>query len=220
MKKRSFLLLVAGIAAAGFTIWLGKGNSISSIFDRMAKGLDILTSRFREQGIPTVRLWMRDHALRRIQGMSPADSSQVTPKLFVGGQQYRHGLNRMANLGISASVSLREVDDVERGVALERHLWLPTEDDTPPSLEQLNQAVLFIRQAIEDNRGVYVHCAAGVGRAPTTAAAYLVSTGMTPNQAWKTIRSGRPFIRPKASQFEQIVNFHRSLQTQGSSKLA
>ncbi|MBN1314651.1 MAG: dual specificity protein phosphatase family protein [Anaerolineales bacterium] len=214
MKKRNLTILALGAATAGLLFWLIKGNSISSLFDRLLKGLNIVVSRLREQGVPTVRLWMRDHALRRVLGLSPMDSSQVAPNLYVGGQQYRHGLDRMASLGISASLNLREeADDVQRGVALERHLWLPTQDDTPPSLEQLNQAVRFIQQAIDEERGVYIHCAAGVGRAPTAAAAYLVSTGMTPNQAWNTIRQGRPFIRPKSSQFEQIVNFHRSLQT-------
>jgi protein-tyrosine phosphatase len=55
---------------------------------------------------------------------------------------------------------------------------------------------------------VYIHCAAGVGRAPTTVAAYLVSTGLTPDEAWALIRRTRPFIRPKVVQYEQLDQFY------------
>jgi protein-tyrosine phosphatase len=143
--------------------------------------------------------------------MSPVDTSRIAPRLYIGGQHHRHGLSRMKKLGISASLSLREnVDDNDRGVALEQHLWLPTVDNTPPTLEELAQAAGFIRQAIEAGRGVYVHCASGVGRAPTTAAAYLVADGMTPDQAWAFIRKTRPFIRPRDGQVQQLEKFHQS----------
>ncbi|HDD23994.1 MAG TPA: hypothetical protein ENF52_00965, partial [Chloroflexi bacterium] len=55
--------------------------------------------------------------------------------------------------------------------------------------------------------GVYVHCGAGVGRAATMAAAYLVSTGLTPDQAWARLRAVRPFIRPQPVQSAQIQRF-------------
>ena len=175
------------------------------------EGVEIFASRLSHQGVRVVWLWLRDHALRYILGMSPVDTSRISPRLYVGGQHLRRGLSRMAALGISASVSLREnVDDNQWGVALERHLWLPTVDNTPPTLERLGQAASFIRQAMEEGRGVYVHCASGVGRAPTTAAAYLVTEGMTPDQAWELIRQARPFIRPRQSQLQQIDEFHQS----------
>jgi len=201
--------MVAGAAAAGLAFWLGAKRFPAGLLQKVIQGVGITLARLREQGVAVARLWIRDHALRRIQGMSPADTSRIAPGLYVGGQQYQHGLKRMAALNISASVSLRgEADDAARGVALERHLWLSTMDNTPPTLEQLNQAAEFISQAIEEGRGVYIHCAAGVGRAPTTAAAYLVSAGLTPAEAWSLIRQARPFIRPKAGQFEQIERFY------------
>jgi hypothetical protein len=39
------------------------------------------------------------------------------------------------------------------------------------------------------------------------AAAYLVSTGLTADEAWATIREVRPFIRPKPEQVAQIERF-------------
>lgn len=183
---------------------------------RIRKGLGILGGRVREQGLRVTALWLMDHALRLLTGMSPPRTSRIAPNLYLGGQHYRHGLGRLARLGISASVSLRETaDDERRGLALEKHLWLPTVDDTPPTLEQLRQASAFIGEALAEGRGVYVHCFSGVGRAATTVAAYLVTTGLTPDQAWATIRSVRPFIRPNSIQMAQVEEFHRQSSLHG-----
>jgi protein-tyrosine phosphatase len=176
---------------------------------RVRKGLGILRWRLQEQGPRITVLWLKDHALRVLTGMSPPVTSRIQPHLYVGGQHYRWGLGRMADLGISASLSLRrEADDGALGVALGKHLWLPTTDDAPPSLEQLDEASAFIREALEEGRGVYVHCMSGVGRAATTAAAYLVTTGLTPDQAWAAIRRVRPFLRPSDDQMAVLAEFH------------
>lgn len=203
--------IIAGAAlASGTLLWLRREDVITHAVGKSVKGIDILRARLEEQGVPVVRLWLRDHLLRAVTGVSPCDTSRVVSGLYVGGQPYRRGLRRMANEGITASVSLRRtVDDEGRGVALERHLWLPTADDTPPTLHQLAEASEFIEDARREGRAVYVHCASGVGRAPTTAAAYLVSLGLAPQEAWQLIRRTRPFVRPKAAQVEQVELFYR-----------
>lgn len=177
---------------------------------RVRKGLGIFFGRLREQGLTVTALWLMDHALRLLRGMSPPRTSRVGPNLYLGGQHYRHGLDRMARAGISATVSLREkADDETRGVALQKHLWLPTVDDASPTSEQLKEASAFIGQAMAEGRGVYVHCLSGVGRAATTVAAYLVTIGLTPAQAWATIRRVRPFVRPSPVQKLQVEQFHQ-----------
>ena len=184
---------------------------------RLLKGLEILVWRVREQGLRVTALWAKDHALRLLRGMSPPTTSRIAPGLYVGGQHYQRGLGRLARLGISASLSLRrEADDEALGVALERHLWLPTTDDAPPTLEHLWRASAFIGEALAEGRGVYVHCMSGVGRAATTAAAYLVSTGLTPTEAWAAIRRVRPFVRPSEAQKAVLKKFHeRSTPAEG-----
>jgi len=47
----------------------------------------------------------------------------------------------------------------------------------------------------------------GVGRAPAMAAAYLISTGKTADEAWQMIREKRPFILPRAGQVAQVARF-------------
>ena len=178
---------------------------------KLRKGWSILTWRLREQGLRVTFLWLSDHLLRLLTGMSPPATSRIAPNLYVGGQHYGRGLGRMARLGIGASLSLRrEADDQARGVALEKHLWLPTTDDAPPTLEQLERASSFIGEALAERRGVYVHCMSGVGRAATTAAAYLISTGLTADEAWAAIRRVRPFVRPSEAQLAMLREFQRS----------
>jgi protein-tyrosine phosphatase len=177
---------------------------------KLRKGLSILRWRLQEQGMRVTLLWLKDHALRLLTGVSPLETSRVADNLYVGGQHYQRGLRRMSRLGVSASLSLRgESDDERQGTALEKHLWLPTRDDAPPTLEQLERASEFIGEALAEGRGVYVHCLSGVGRAATVAAAYLVSTGQTPEEAWSAIRRVRPFVRPSAAQLEALEEFYR-----------
>lgn len=181
----------------------------------LLKALYILYSRLVEDGLHLTGLWLWDKIVRNIRGVSPQSLSQIIPGLYVGGQHRKHGLARMETQNIQAVVNLRgEADDEENGLALAHYLWLPTTDDLPPTMEALNRAAIFIGEQLAAGRGVYVHCAVGVGRAPTTAAAYLVSTGISPEQAWATIRKGRPFIRPTPAQVEVVSSFARYLAIQ------
>jgi len=179
------------------------------------KLLYIIYRRLVEQGLVSTLTWIVEKVSRRLRGVSPAATSQVYPGLYVGGQQTKRGLPRMREWGIGAVVNMREErDDAERGVAMERYLWLPTTDDAPPRLEDLERGVAFIDEQRAEDRGVYVHCASGVGRAPTMAAAYLVSRGMTPAEAWTVIRRARPFIRPTPPQLDIVEAFARRQATQ------
>lgn len=168
----------------------------------------IMYRRVLEQGVSATWLWALDKIQQRVWGFSQPQVSRVQPRLYVGGQQRHWGLARMRQVGIDAVVNMRaESDDAQRGVALTHYLHLATTDDDPPTYAALRQGVDFIAEHITAERGVYIHCAAGVGRAPTMAAAYLVSTGQSPAQAWDTIRQVRPFVRPTPAQFAVVEAF-------------
>jgi protein tyrosine phosphatase (PTP) superfamily phosphohydrolase (DUF442 family) len=178
----------------------------------IAKGLDILWGRLTQQGLRITALWAADHLVRIITGAPIRSVSQITPQLHVGGQYRRRGWKRLAARGVTAVVNLRsESDDNDAGIAPPSYLYLPTPDDAPPTLEQLEEGVAFIATEIARGGGVYIHCGAGVGRAPALAAAYLVSTGMTPEEAWAIIRARRPFIRLKPAQERQIELYYQAV---------
>lgn len=174
---------------------------------KVRKNLGILWSRLYLQGVRPTALWAADHLVRVVTGAPIRRLSEIAPGLHVGGQYRRRGWARLWERGVTAVVNLRiEFDDNDTGIAPERYLYLPTVDDEPPTLEHLREGVSFITEEIERGGGVYVHCGAGVGRAPTMAVAYLVSTGLTPSEAWGKVRAVRPFIRPKAGQIERVAN--------------
>jgi len=182
------------------------------VLKKARKGLTILWERLTQQGLRVTALWAADHIVRIVTGAPIRSLSQITPQLHVGGQYRRRGWPRLAARGITAVVNLREeLDDNDAGIAPPRYLYLPSADDNPPTLEQLRQGAAFIQDEIEQGGGVYVHCGAGVGRAPTLAAAYLVSTGLKPDQAWARIRAARPFVRLKPVQVAQVERFAETL---------
>ena len=173
-----------------------------SLLKKIAKGMKILWGRLTEQGLRVTAMWAADHAVRIVTGAPIRSVSQITPQLHVGGQYRRRGWPRLAARGITAVVNLRtEFDDNDAGIAPPHYLYLPTPDDHAPTVEQLRKGATFIAEEIARGGGVYVHCGAGIGRAPATAAAYLVSTGLTPDQAWALIREPCPSSVPSGTRW-------------------
>jgi atypical dual specificity phosphatase len=84
---------------------------------------------------------------------------------------------------------------------------LPITDLTPPSPEQLDQAVSAIRKAHAQKRGVAVHCGAGLGRTGTVLACFLVSQGMSAKNAIARVRRLRPHSIETEDQEEAIKEF-------------
>jgi protein tyrosine phosphatase (PTP) superfamily phosphohydrolase (DUF442 family) len=175
---------------------------------KLVRGVEILRRRLAEQGLRVTVWWAADHAARILTGAPIRRVSEISPQLHVGGQYRKRGWSRLAARGITAVVNLRiEFDDREAGIAPPRYLYLPVVDDQAPSLEQLEAGVEFIGAEAADGGSVYVHCGSGIGRAATLAAAYLISTGLTKDEAWAKIQAVRPFIRPGAVQMEQLERF-------------
>jgi len=120
----------------------------------------------------------------------------------------------MRRRGISAIINMREqrFSDVDAGIAGERHLHLPTIDNTPPTVPDLSRGVAFASDEIARGGKVYIHCGVGVGRAPTMVAAYLISTGLTPQDALQQIKQARPFVHLTAAQRAVLDEFAATWQ--------
>lgn len=188
-------------------------NDKRDMWNKVVQGLRILRNRLTQQGVRVTVLWASDHLVRIVAGAPLRSVSEITPQLHMGGQHRQRGWDRLQARGITAVVNLRaEFDDTAAEIAPHRYLYLPTVDDTPPSLEDLRAGVEFIAGELDRGGAVYVHCGSGVGRAPTMAAAYLVSTGLTPGEAWAKIRAVRPFITPKPRQVSQVIRFAEELR--------
>lgn len=157
-----------------------------------------------------------DQGYRKRTGAPYWKMSEITPQLYCGGQHYPAGYDEMLEKGITGIVNMREEyhSDVEKGVEGEHHLHLVTRDNTPPKVDDLITGAKFIHDQIEDGGKVYVHCGVGVGRAPTMTAAYLMTTGMSPDEALKTIKKVRPFIHLTGKQRRVLDEFQQRWQEQ------
>jgi protein-tyrosine phosphatase len=185
-----------------------------------------LLAQFRSLGVAFVdnpwyallALW--ELLVRFATGVPIERFSKITPELYVSGQYRSKGKAALTKRGITAVVNLRtEYDDAAAGIAPPTYLRIKTVDNTPPTIEQLKQGVDFIHDEIERGGKVYIHCAAGVGRAPTLAAAYLISRGLTVQEAWGKIRAVRPFIRPTQGQRDQIDQYAEQVKNKKSAPL-
>ena len=156
-------------------------------------------------------LYLQDILSGLITGAPRLTTSQVSPHLYVAGQHWRHGWETLKAWGVTAIVNMRRHHPFTPPEPV-RVLRLPTTDHTAPNLDDLKRGAEFIREEIERGGAVYVHCREGRGRGPTMAAAYLVSTGMTPDEAWESIRKARPFINPTRRQKEQLIRFAEMLK--------
>lgn len=184
----------------------------------MLKPLRIVAWRLRHHGLWVTLQWLYGRGLPRLTGKPLRYNSQITEQVYVGPQYKSAGLAWLEQEGIDAVINMRiEFDNAEHGLVPEHYLHLPTVDDDAPTMEHLAQGVAFCEQIIANGGKVYIHCKGGIGRAPTMAAAYFISQGMTRDEALQLIRQSRPFIKVMPPQMEQLAAFEATYQQKSNS---
>jgi atypical dual specificity phosphatase len=114
--------------------------------------------------------------------------------------------------GVKSIVTMTENSLPESWVKNVKYLHVPTEDFSAPDMEQIDEAVEFIRNRIESNEPVMVHCAAGVGRTGTILACYLVKYEKIPaKNAIQKVRKERPGSIQSESQEIAISLYYKFL---------
>ncbi len=183
---------------------------MSSLTDKLRKGAHILGSRLSTQGLRTTLIWAYARGWARISGIPIEKYSRVTPQIYVGAQHGPPGMPKLAEWGIRGTINLRrEYDDAQYGLVQGEYCYIPTQDDNAPGLDELARGVSFMERIMQSGGSVYIHCAGGVGRAPTMAAAYFIRQGMDLEHALAAIRSVRPFIKLTAIQIERLTEWQR-----------
>ena len=84
-------------------------------------------------------------------------------------------------------------------------LWYPMPDLTYPALDDCIDFVENVTSIVRDKGSVLVHCAAGIGRAGTTATAICMMLGYEMEDALKHVRMHRPMAGPEAGTQIQFI---------------
>ena len=124
------------------------------------------------------------------------DMTWVTDRIAVGGGIWTDDkMQQVVRQGVTHIIDMQiEFDDTEiakpYGIAV---LWNPTDDDFQPKPPGLFQhAVEFALDALErPDAKVFIHCAAGVHRAPMMTLALLRALGWSKPDAMRLITSKR-----------------------------
>jgi protein-tyrosine phosphatase len=124
------------------------------------------------------------------------DITWLTDRIAVGGGIWSaENMAAVARAGITHIIDMQiEFDDTplakKHGIEV---LWNPTDDDFEEKPAALfRRGVEFAEAALERDGKVYIHCAAGVHRAPMMTLAVLGSMGWKVEDAMEMIQGKRP----------------------------
>ena len=87
-----------------------------------------------------------------------------------------------------------------------RALWYPVPDLSAPLLADATRWVDELVGRLEAGEGLILHCAGGIGRAPTMGTCILVRLGMDADDALSLVAACRPMAGPEAGSQRALVD--------------
>ncbi len=137
--------------------------------------------------------------LNRIRGKRGMDITWVTDRIGVGGGIWTAAtMVDVVRAGVTHIIDMQlEFDDTPlaepHGVSV---LWNPIDDDFQPKTPDIFERGVEFALAALDEPGskLFIHCAAGVHRAPMMTLAVLCSMGWTGPDAMRMIEARRPVV--------------------------
>jgi protein-tyrosine phosphatase len=143
------------------------------------------------------------------------DMTWITDRIALGGGIWNEEkMSAVARAGVTHIIDMQiEFDDTPlAGPYGIRVLWNPVDDDFQPKPPEVFQrGVDFALEALEqEDARLFIHCAAGVHRAPMMALAVLRALGWSLNDAKKAIQSRRPVVDFADVYVRSVEDFMRS----------
>ena len=151
------------------------------------------------------------------------DMTWVTERIAVGGGIWNEqNMIAVVKAGVTHVINMQiEFDDrplcQPYGVEV---LWNATDDDfQPKSAALLDKGVQFAQKALASpGTKVYIHCAAGVHRAPMMTLALLRAEGWTLEDALETVQSLRPVVDWAEVYVESVERYIASLEANAETR--
>ena len=136
----------------------------------------------------------------------------VTNRLAAGHAPMSHeDLDSIRDQGIDAIINLcgefSDLHELEEQAGFEVY-YIPIPDETAPTIEQLEQALAWLDEALYLNKKVLVHCRHGQGRTGTLLSAYFVRRGLGLKKAEKILKNTRA-SPTNFSQWRLLRKFHK-----------
>lgn len=86
-------------------------------------------------------------------------------------------------------------------------IWFPVDDLSAPGFEEAREFVQCLAARLTNGDRMIVHCAAGIGRAGTTAIGILLELGMPLDDARLHVRRHRPMAGPEAGAQVELLEW-------------
>ncbi|EEA05238.1 dual specificity protein phosphatase, putative [Cryptosporidium muris RN66] len=147
-------------------------------------------------------------------------AQRIIPGVYLGGVVVANDMEKLKQYGITHIVSC-----IPNGCRFPKefqYLNIPL-CDSP--FEDISKYFVcsneFIKDALQNSTVekptcVYIHCAAGISRAPTICAAFLIKElKITTQQALKLIKLARPYIAPNPGFLKQLYSYYCLLNSTG-----
>ncbi|KAM9359679.1 dual specificity protein phosphatase 14 [Symphorus nematophorus] len=138
--------------------------------------------------------------------------SQVRPRLFLSGLDSALSPSVLSSRNVTLVVNASGLEDVSypqlEGLQV---LHVPVQDQPHAPLRHFFD---LVAERIHQNHtgATLVHCTAGRSRSPSLIIAYLMRfEGISLRQAHELVLQQRPFVRPNAGFWRQLMDYERTL---------
>ncbi|MCU1307075.1 MAG: dual specificity protein phosphatase [Acidobacteriaceae bacterium] len=150
------------------------------------------------------------------------DLTWVTDRIAVGGGIWTESkMHDIVRSGVTHIINMQiEFDDRPLAEPYEvKVLWNPVDDDfQPKSASVLQRGVDFALEALDEQASrVFIHCAAGVHRAPMMTLAILRTMGWGLDEAMDMIQKRRPVVDFAEVYVRSVEDFMREKEVVGRS---
>ncbi|XP_017794072.1 PREDICTED: dual specificity protein phosphatase 7 isoform X2 [Habropoda laboriosa] len=143
---------------------------------------------------------------------------QILPHLYLGNAANSEDREALARHRIQYILNVTpDLPNVFESAGSIKYMQIPISDHWSQNLASFfPQAIQFIEEARSSDKGVLVHCLAGVSRSVTITVAYLMhKCSLSLNDAFNLVRSKKSNVAPNFHFMEQLHSFEKELRDRG-----